>query len=81
MSRMYVVLEGSSQMSQNRIEDIDGIDKHDRSLHTPSTVFFLINLTVFSVLPINIVCKNFPYFVPQLKTQEYKSFWNGINKN
>ena len=66
-----VVFEGSSQMSQNRIEDIDGIDKHDRLHHMPSTVFFLIHLTVFSVPPINIGCKNFPYCVPQLKTQEY----------
>ena len=67
-------------MSQFRIADIDGIDKHVRSLHTPSTVFFRIHLTVLFVLLIIIGCKNFPYFVPQLKTQEYKSFWHGINK-
>ena len=64
MSRMYVVFEGSSQMSQNRIEDIDGIDKHDHSLHTSSTVFFLIHLTVLFVVPIIIGCIELSLFCP-----------------
>jgi len=81
MSRMYVAIEGSSQMSQIRIEDIDGIDKHVRSRHMPSTVLFLIHWTIFFVLPIKMGCKNFPYPFPQLKTQEYICFWHDINKN
>jgi len=53
MSRLYVAFEGSSQMSQIRIEDIDGIDKHVRSRHThmPSTVIFLIHFKPYFCAP------------------------------